>query len=588
MIKFNFKIPFKEYMGLLKTYLKPQGWIIAVFSSLLLIGILFQLINPQIIRYFLDSATQNSSTNQLIFAAILFIGFSFAQQGITLLASYLGENVGWVATNHLRKDVAKHVLNLDMTFHKSHTPGSIIERMDGDINALTNFFSSFFINLIGNFLLMLGVIILLFRESWMIGTAMSVFIVAAYYVIQRIRRFSAPFWDKLRDISSDFYGFLSEHLESTEETRANGATKYVMSKFFKILRKWLPVRVGAFLSFGLIWITTILIFTVGNATSIGISSFLWDNGFLSVGTIYMIFYYTELLVKPIEKLRTQMEDLQRADASINRIKELLNTKPKIVDGAGVVLPEGAFSIKYENVSFGYEENSTILHNVNITIQKGSVLGVVGRTGSGKTTFARLLLRFYDPINGSIRIDDMDLRDMKLKELRKRIGYVTQQVEIFQASVKDNLTLFDNSIPDKHIINVLEDIGLGRWYQSLPYGLNTMLNASGSGLSAGEAQLISFARVFMNNAGVVILDEASSRLDTVTENLIEAAISKLLVNRTCIVIAHRLSTLKRADDILILEDGQVIEYDKQKNLVSDSNSRFYKMLKTGSGIEEMLA
>ncbi|MNW36254.1 putative multidrug resistance ABC transporter ATP-binding/permease protein YheH [compost metagenome] len=588
MIKFNFKIPFKEYMGLLKTYLKPQGWIIAVFSSLLLIGILFQLINPQIIRYFLDSATQNSSTNQLIFAAILFIGFSFAQQGITLLASYLGENVGWVATNHLRKDVAKHVLNLDMTFHKSHTPGSIIERMDGDINALTNFFSSFFINLIGNFLLMLGVIILLFRESWMIGTAMSVFIVAAYYVIQRIRRFSAPFWDKLRDISSDFYGFLSEHLESTEETRANGATKYVMSKFFKILRKWLPVRVGAFLSFGLIWITTILIFTVGNATSIGISSFLWDNGFLSVGTIYMIFYYTELLVKPIEKLRTQMEDLQRADASINRIKELLNTKPKIVDGAGVALPQGAFSIKYENVSFGYEENSTILHNVNITIQKGSVLGVVGRTGSGKTTFARLLLRFYDPINGSIRIDDMDLRDMKLKELRKRIGYVTQQVEIFQASVKDNLTLFDNSIPDKHIINVLEDIGLGRWYQSLPYGLNTMLNASGSGLSAGEAQLISFARVFMNNAGVVILDEASSRLDTVTENLIEAAISKLLVNRTCIVIAHRLSTLKRADDILILEDGQVIEYDKQKNLVSDSNSRFYKMLKTGSGIEEMLA
>ncbi|MNP24249.1 Toxin RTX-I translocation ATP-binding protein [compost metagenome] len=217
-----------------------------------------------------------------------------------------------------------------------------------------------------------------------------------------------------------------------------------------------------------------------------------------------------------------------------------------------------------------------------------MLGVVGRTGSGKTTFARLLLRFYDPINGSIRIDDMDLRDMKLKELRKRIGYVTQQVEIFQASVKDNLTLFDNSIPDKHIINVLEDIGLGRWYQSLPYGLNTMLNASGSGLSAGEAQLISFARVFMNNAGVVILDEASSRLDTVTENLIEAAISKLLVNRTCIVIAHRLSTLKRADDILILEDGQVIEYDKQKNLVSDSNSRFYKMLKTGSGIEEMLA
>ncbi|MNZ41989.1 putative multidrug resistance ABC transporter ATP-binding/permease protein YheH [compost metagenome] len=573
---------------MLKTYLKPQGWIIAVFSSLLLIGILFQLINPQIIRYFLDSATQNSSTNQLIFAAILFIGFSFAQQGITLLASYLGENVGWVATNHLRKDVAKHVLNLDMTFHKSHTPGSIIERMDGDINALTNFFSSFFINLIGNFLLMLGVIILLFRESWMIGTAMSVFIVAAYYVIQRIRRFSAPFWDKLRDISSDFYGFLSEHLESTEETRANGATKYVMSKFFKILRKWLPVRVGAFLSFGLIWITTILIFTVGNATSIGISSFLWDNGFLSVGTIYMIFYYTELLVKPIEKLRTQMEDLQRADASINRIKELLNTKPKIVDGAGVALPQGAFSIKYENVSFGYEENSTILHNVNITIQKGSVLGVVGRTGSGKTTFARLLLRFYDPINGSIRIDDMDLRDMKLKELRKRIGYVTQQVEIFQASVKDNLTLFDNSIPDKHIINVLEDIGLGRWYQSLPYGLNTMLNASGSGLSAGEAQLISFARVFMNNAGVVILDEASSRLDTVTENLIEAAISKLLVNRTCIVIAHRLSTLKRADDILILEDGQVIEYDKQKNLVSDSNSRFYKMIKTGSGIEEMLA
>lgn len=581
-----FKIPLREYIGLLRHYLRSQRSSIIWLSVLLGAGLVMQLVNPQLIRYFIDSA-QGAGTNQALWiAAALFIGVSIVQQIVTVIATYISENVGWIATNKLRGDVAEHCLRLDMTFHKSHTTGSIIERVDGDINALANFFSNFVITLASNLLLVVGILVLLFREGWIIGAGMSLFVVIAIYAIQYIRKFAIPHWGKLRQMSADFYGFLGEHLEGTEDTRANGASGYVMYKFHTLLRKWLPIRIRAFLGWAAMWITTLVVFAIGNAIAFVLSAFLWKKGAISIGTVYMIFYYTELMAKPIEKIRTQMEDLQKADASIVRVRQLLDTEPAIRDGVGTPIASGPLPVTFDNVTFHYESGGNpTLDGIDFRLEPGQVIGLLGRTGSGKTTLARLMLRFYDPQEGEIRLGYVPIRDAKLHDLRRRIGMVTQNIEIFQGTVRDNLTLYDSSVADERIVSVLAELGLESWFRSLPDGLDSQLASGGGGLSAGEAQLLAFARVFLTDPGLVILDEASSRLDPATEQRLEAAVTKLLSGRTCIIIAHRLATIQRADCILILDNGRIAEFGSRRALADDPGSRFSRMMATG--MEEVL-
>ncbi len=237
----------------------------------------------------------------------------------------------------------------------------------------------------------------------------------------------------------------------------------------------------------------------------------------------------------------------------------------------------------------------VLHNISFRLEPGRVIGLLGRTGSGKTTLTRLLFRLYDPDEGSICLGtdgrQVDIRELPLQELRRRIGMVTQNIQLFHATVRENLTFFDregtlSSIPDDKILEAVRNLGLWDWYQSLSQGLDTELSSGGGGLSAGEAQLLAFTRIFLRDPGLVILDEATSRLDPATEYLIERAVDKLVQNRTAIIVAHRLGTVQRADDILILEDGQVCEYGERLRLAQDPASRFAHLLETG--LEEVLA
>ena len=207
------------------------------------------------------------------------------------------------------------------------------------------------------------------------------------------------------------------------------------------------------------------------------------------------------------------------------------------------------------------------------------------TGSGKTTLTRLLFRFYDPVNGCVALDGIDVRNLKLQELRKRVGLVTQEVQLFQASVRDNLTFFDAGISDERILSTLHELGLQEWLARLPAGLNTQLESGNGGLSAGEAQLLAFARGFLADPGRVVMYEASSRLDPVTEQKIEHAVDRLLKGRTALIIAHHLGTVQRADEILILEDGRMIEYGPRAILIEQPDSRFSQLLRTG--LEEVL-
>jgi ABC-type multidrug transport system fused ATPase/permease subunit len=237
----------------------------------------------------------------------------------------------------------------------------------------------------------------------------------------------------------------------------------------------------------------------------------------------------------------------------------------------------------------------VLHDISFRLEPGRVIGLLGRTGSGKTTLTRLLFRLYDPEEGSIRLGNAahqengqlhSIRSISVQELRRRIGMVTQNIQLFHATVRENLTFFDTTIPDDRIHEAIRDLGLWKWFQTLPNGLDTELESGGGGLSAGEAQLLAFTRIFLRDPGLVILDEATSRLDPATENLIEQAVGKLVHNRTAIIVAHRLGTVQRADDILILENGHIIEYGERAHLADDPSTHFHRLLQTG--MEEVLA
>jgi ABC-type multidrug transport system fused ATPase/permease subunit len=254
-------------------------------------------------------------------------------------------------------------------------------------------------------------------------------------------------------------------------------------------------------------------------------------------------------------------------------------------GRASPLPTGPLAVRFEGVDFGYEDDGLVLKDVDWQLPAGEVVGILGRTGSGKTTMTRLLCRLYDPLNGEVTVGGVPLPDVPLTDLRTRVGIVTQEVQLFQASVRDNLTLFDDTIGDATILAVVEALGLSPWLDDLPDGLDTELGAQDAGLSAGEAQLLAFTRVFLRDPGLVILDEASSRLDPLTERLMERAIDRLFRGRSGVIIAHRLETVRRADSIMILEDGRIVEFGDRLALAADPDSRFAHLLRTG--IEEVL-
>ena len=599
----------RQYRELLSRYLKPQiGWVI-LMATILLAGLAIKLINPQVLRYFLDTAQASGTSRSLRMVAGLFLAFAILQQMMELATRYTAARVGWSSTNRLRAELALHILRLDMPFHKSRTPGELIDRADGDVTQLSNFLSMFTVNVVGNGLLVVGILALLFRENTWVGLGMVVYTLLTLLVLRWIQQLAVPRWTAERQSSAMLYGYIEERISGAEEIRAAGAESYVMRRLYEFMRDFTRKTRAAVVFSSLTYNLTNLVYVLGYAAGLAIGVILYMRGEASLGTAYLITYYVGMLSDPLQSIRGQAEDLQQASANIQRINELFNIRPQVGNPLSsdadqrALLPRGPLPVRFQDVSFQYNDNQNgnngtlsagenndssqgkTLTGISFEIKSGRVLGILGRTGSGKSTLTRLLFRLYDPDLGSVWLGRMNLRDVWLDDLRQRIAMVTQDVQLFQATVRDNLTFFNRAISDEQLEHVLKQLRLWEWVQSLPNKLDTPL-AGGQGLSAGEAQLLAFARVFLKDPGLVILDEASSRLDPATEMLMERAVDRLFSERTGVVIAHRLKTVQRADDILILENGRVVEFGPRVALMNDSGSRFYHLLQTG--LEEALA
>jgi ATP-binding cassette, subfamily B, bacterial len=569
----------KLSMTWLLRYLAPVKGQMVILLALLLATTAIQLINPQIIQHFIDTASAKGAIKGLLGLAGLYLVTAVCNQLITVGVSYLGNKVSWQATNQIRADLLKHCLRLDMRFHNLKTPGEMIERIDGDVTNMSNFFAMFIVQIVGSFTLLIGILSFMFVYNWPIATVMTVFTGASLAVMFFIRDLGVTTSRAERQATASLFGLIEERIAGIEDVQANGSVPYVMNRFHRAMRTVFQNGRKAWMLRVVPWNTTVILFTIAVTVVLLMSVHLYLIDQISLGTLFLFFQYTQMLNDPIEQLGNQIQEFQRAKSGMQRSRELLSLRSEIQEGTETTMPEGALGVQFEHVNFSYNTEKPVLHDINFTLRPGERLGIVGRTGSGKSSISRLLLRLYNIDSGVIRVGDLDIRSLKLEALYRRVGMVTQDVLLFDGTLRDNLTLFNSRVSDQEIFETTGKLGLRKWIDALPEGLDTHLAAGGASLSAGEAQLFALTRVFLTQPSLVILDEPSSRLDAATEATLQAAVDQLMEHCTGVVIAHRLSTLEKVDKIMVLRSGCILEFGDREALAQDPSSHYAELLRT---------
>jgi ABC-type multidrug transport system fused ATPase/permease subunit len=536
------------------------------------------LIGPLLVKRFIDQAFGKQPTSHLVVTAAVYLGVAVAAQAAAVATAFAASRWAWLTTNRLREQVAEHTLGLDYAFHGRHTAGEMIERVDGDIVGLTEFLSQFVVQAVGSLLLLGGALVLVSLQDVRLGVAFTALVLIGGTVLLRGQRAIVPFADDEREAWAQLYGGIEERLTGAEDIRANGAGRHMVNRFHDASRAAFRARFRLQKWGGLLLAGTGVLFGLGAAALLAVGAVLQHSGAITLGTLVALYQYSRLVQQPVEQIVGQAKQLQDAAASTARVARLLAEQPTMVDRPQpVTLPAGALGVRLRAVTFAYGTDPPVLHDVDLEVPPGRSLGLVGRTGSGKTTIGRLLLRLYDPTNGAVELGGVDVRTAAGADLRARVGAVTQDVQLFSASVADNLTLFADDVDRPRLRAVLADVGLGLWLAGLPDDLDTMLGPGGIGMSAGEAQLLALSRIFLRDPSVVLLDEPSSRLDPATEQLVEEATARLLAGRTAVVIAHRVASLLHVDDVAVLEDGRVVEHGRRAALADDPASLFSQLL-----------
>ena len=578
------KINLKDYVALLKKYLVREKGGLAVLFAVLVLNVVVETAKPRLLGEFIDQVATAVPLESIYVLALLFLLLTAVKQGIGVLIAWLSQNIGWRATNGLRIDLTAHAMDLDMAFHKRFTPGQLVERVDGDINSLFGFFTTFITGIVMNGFMMVGVIIYFFFIDWRFALIWIATTILVYLYMVVMGKKIDETSEHVREEESNLYGIIGEAITSVEDVRTLAARPHLLNRINEILRKLFHWHKRDWMfGFGawgydeaVLWGTEFIMVLIMARMVLA--------GEMTIGTAYLINRLGELILMPILNLREELMYMQKTDASIRRIRELLDIKRELSRGT-VTETAGTGGIRLDHIHFGYEENEKVIEDVSLDLKANRILGLLGRTGSGKTTLARLIVKLYDPDQGTVWLDGTDTRTLADETLRQKISYVTQEVQLFNASVRDNLTLYDPAISDEAIMATIDRIGIRDWFTKLPEGLDTKISTEAPFLSTGELQLLTFIRVFLREPDIIILDEATSRLDPITEKYLETALNTLLEGRTAIIIAHRLKTVLRADEILILEDGRVLETGETAQLTRDPDSHFAQLLQRG--LEEVL-
>lgn len=569
---------------LLLDELRPERRAVALVGVLLVVAVGLPVVAQLQLGRFVDAAADGTTAAGLTRIALVFGALLLVANALQLLVTWLAVRLAWRIGNRLRVDLCRHALDLDLAWHGDHSAGEVIERVDGDVDAIARFTSTAVLQVVGNAAVLVAVAGTALWVEWRAGLVLLATVGAATVVLARLRTAAVGHHDHERETLAHLYGDLEDRLGGLEDLRANGAGAWAVDRLHRhSARAWRAARQASLRSEGA-YASTGITFAVGTAVTLGVAAWLTAQGRLTLGTVLVLFRFVQMVQQPLERIGEQLTEFQKAVAGLRRAARLLGTPITLAPGA-TPLPDGPLTVDLDDVSLRYGTTAgagegaddhaghLALAAVDLHLAAGRSLGVVGRTGSGKTSLGRVLARFWDPTAGTVRIGGVDLRDADPRSLRARVAVVTQEVEVLRASVRDNLTLFGTvTADDEALTTALADVGLGSWLAGLPAGLDTELDGSDR-LSGGEAQLLAFARVLLADPGLVLLDEATSRLDPATEARVTAATRRLREGRTLVVVAHRLATLDDLDEVCVVDDGRVVEHGPRATLAADPTSRY---------------
>jgi ATP-binding cassette subfamily B multidrug efflux pump len=571
-------------MRRLLTYLKPYKLVVAVSLALLLIDSLFQIIGPLITKLAVDrylvptkhvpafpflngwlSHDPWTGLTQLagIYFAVILLGFVF-DFGQTYLMQWTGQR----AMFDLRRELMTHLQTLDVAYYDKNPVGRLVTRVTTDVDVLNDLFASGLVTIVGDILMLGFVIVVMFRLSpGMTGLMLAVmpFVVL---VTMQFRRSASQSYRRIRIAIARINSYLQEHVAGMAVAQLFNREERSNREFERINRDHMLAFKDAITAYGWFYPVVEFLGMLALALLLAYGGFRIHQGALTLGVLVAFLQYGLRFFRPIQDLSDKYNILQSAMAASERIFKLLDTEPVIVSPRTVVpFPEGPAGIEFDQVWFAYNDEDWVLRNVSFRISAGETIAIVGHTGAGKTTLTNLLLRFYDIQRGAIRIGGVDIRDFDLVELRQHFGVVLQDSYLFSGTIESNIRLGTAHITEEGVRQAAEQVNLLDFIQELPDKFDTPVRERGNGFSTGQKQLLSFARALAHNPSILILDEATSSVDTETEMRVREALSRLVSNRTSLVIAHRLSTIQRADRILVMHKAQLREIGTHQELLA---------------------
>ncbi|MFL0372575.1 ABC transporter ATP-binding protein [Paenibacillus amylolyticus] len=555
-------------------YAKPHKWAFAGIFFCSLLGISADLLQPYLVKIAIDDhlAVGQTSVGFLVQLAAIFLGLAVISFIFTYIQNNLLQHVGQNIVSRIRKDLFKHISKMSMSFFDRFHIGSLVTNVSSDTETISSFFTQVLLSLIRDGMMLVLIIVFMFQLDPVLATYSLIVlpVIAVVAVLFRSRLRKA--YQNARTWLSRLIAFTAENLSGMFLIQAFHQEEEQKKRFSEQNALHLKANIAQARS-NVIFNRTFDI--LGNAALV---MMVWLGGravlgeSLQVGVLYAFISYIRQFFQPINQITMQWNTFQSTTVSMDRIWNILNTRPEVADPeprqASSLEPRNVMGqIDFNDVSFGYRADRPLIQQMNLHLYPGEMVGIVGTTGAGKSTLISLLNRFYDVDKGSIEIDGTDIRHLPQAKLHRIVGLIQQEPFLFSGSIIDNVRMFREDITREQAIEACRFVGAHAMISRLPQGYDTHLSERGSGLSAGERQLISFARIVVFQPRVLILDEATANLDSHTEQLVQQALESVSQGRTTIVIAHRLSTVMHADRILVMENGEIVEEGPHQELIA---------------------